>query len=340
MSLASWLRQKVFGIRPRDMEFARMGARIDAEQAVGLQAILDSARLGFNVALADDRVEDLSERVARVVEPAFLGFAHEGAGMCLALLDGIRDRERVPRFFERCLGSYDFFVPLGVGFALARAPWLRGGVEARAARFPPAYDGLILNGYGFHEACFRSRGALERTPVPRGLSAAGARCLDHGIGRAVWFMCGGSPERIASALASFEAERREDLWAGLGTACAFAGRAHADEAGYRAALGKLDAMLGPYREAFEVGVVLAAELARRTRHPTRWVSQATQTFLGLSDVEAGAVAVRAWAEAHAEKPTGPFATYARFAHQIVSELSGLPGRNRSQIPLRGSGGSD
>ena len=251
MPFASWLRQTLFAIRPRQMAFARMGARIDPDQAVGLQAILESARLGFNIALADDRVEDLTERVAHVVEPPFLGFAHEGVGMCLTLLDGIRDRGRVPRFFERCIGSYDFFVPLGVGFALARAPWVRGGIEARAARFPPVYDGLILNGCGFHQACFKSGGALERTPAPRGLSAA-ARCFDHGIGRAVWFMCGGSPERIGETLAKFEAERREDLWGGLGTACAFAGRAHPDDAGYEAVLGKLDALVGPHRQALQV----------------------------------------------------------------------------------------
>lgn len=337
MSLTSWLRRKLFAIRPRDMDFERMGARVDPEQVAGLQAILDSARLGFNVALADDRVEDLSERVAREVAPGLRGFAHEGVGMCLALLDGVRDRRRVPRFFERCIGSYDFFVPLGVGFALARAPWLRSGLEARAARFPPAYDGLILNGYGFHDACFRSRGALERTPRPRGLSDLGARCLDHGIGRAVWFMCGGSPERIHAAVARFEPERHQDLWAGLGTACAFAGRAHADEAGYAAVLGKLGALVGPHRQAFEVGVVLAAELARRTRHPTRWVAQATDAFLGLSDVETADLAGRAWTAAHAAEPAGTFSTYAGFAQAIVEELSGLPGRKRSQISVHVGG---
>jgi hypothetical protein len=320
MPLASWLRQKLFAIRPRQMAFARMEARIDPEQAPGLQAILESARLGFNVALADDRVEDLTERVARAVEPPFVGFAHEGVGMCLALLDSIRDRGRVPRFFERCIGSYDFFVPLGVGFALARAPWVRGGIEARGARFPPVYDGLILNGSGFHEACFKSGGALERTPRPSGL-AAGAHCFDHGIGRAIWFMCGGSPERIGATLAKFEAERHRDLWAGLGTACAFAGRAHPDDAGYGAVLGKLDALVGPHREALQVGVVLATELVRRTRQPSRWVSQATRTFLGLTDVEANVVWDQAWAAVHRDPvSTEPFAMYGQLADQVASAL--------------------
>jgi hypothetical protein len=240
--------------------------------------------------------------------------------MCLALLDAIQDRERVPRFFERSRGRYDFFVPLGVGFTLARAPWLRSGIEARAARFPPVYDGLILNGSGFHEAVFKSGGALERTPRPRGL-AAGAHCFDHGIGRAIWFMCGGSPERIGATLAKFEAERHRDLWAGLGTACAFAGRAHADEDGYGAALEKLDALVGPHREALQVGVVLATELVRRTRQPSRWVSQATKKFLGLTDAEANVVWDQAWAAAHRDPvSTEPFAMYGRFADQVASVL--------------------
>lgn len=321
MSIFSSLRRKVLHLGPEDTAFTRMGARIDPEQMAGLQAILESARIGFNTALEDDRVEDLTERVARRVDPGFVGFAHEGVGMCLTLLDEMRDRQRVPRFFERCIGTYDFFVPLGVGFALARAPYVRGGIERRAARFPPCYDGLVLNGAGFHETCFKSRGVLERTPRPRGLSPDGARCFDHGVGRAVWFMCGGSAERVRDAIERFSAERREDLWAGVGTACAFAGSAHADPEGYNAVLGKLDGFVGPHRGVFQVGVTLAAELARRTRHPSRWVARATDRFLGLTEAEAGALADRAWKRAEAEgAAAAPYAMYRKFADNIAGEL--------------------
>ncbi|HEV7498575.1 MAG TPA: DUF1702 family protein, partial [Vicinamibacteria bacterium] len=127
MSIFSSVRRRMFHLGPEDTAFTRMGARIDPAQMAGLQAILESARIGFNTTLENDRVEDLTERVAARVDPAFVGFAHEGIGMCLTLLDEMHDRQRVPRFFERCLGTYDFFVPLGVGFALARAPFVRGG---------------------------------------------------------------------------------------------------------------------------------------------------------------------------------------------------------------------
>jgi hypothetical protein len=321
VSILSSVRSRMFHLGPEDTAFTRMGARIDPEQMIGLQAILESARIGFNTTLENDRVEDLTERVAGRVDPAFVGFAHEGIGMCLTLLDEMHDRQRVPRFFERCLGTYDFFVPLGVGFALARAPFVRGGIERRAARFRPCYDGLVLNGAGFHEACFKSKGVLERTPTPRGLSADGARCFDHGVGRAVWFMCGGSAERVRDAIAKFPPERHEDLWAGIGTACAFAGSAHADPAGYDAVLGKLDGYLGAHRGVFQVGVTLAAELARRTRHPSRWVARATERFLGLTDSEAGALAERAWTSAHAEGAEAvPYAMYRKFANKIADGL--------------------
>jgi hypothetical protein len=321
MSFASLLRRKLFTLGPRDTSFAALGARIDPEQRVGLQAIVESARIGFNLTLEDDRVEDMTERVAQRVEPRFLGFAHEGIGMGLTVLDEIRDRQRLPRFFARCIGTYDFFVPLGVGFALARMPWVRSGLERRATRLPPPYEGLVLNGGGFHQALFRSGGVLARTPVPRGLSPDGVRCFDHGVGRATWFMCGGSPERVREAIAQFPAERHEDLWAGLGTACAFAGSAYPDEAGYDAVLATLDGFLGRHREVFQVGVVVAAELARRTRRPSRWVARASERFLGLTEAEAGAVAERAWNEAHAEgAEPAPYAMYRKFALKMRDGL--------------------
>jgi hypothetical protein len=321
MSFLTSLRHRVLSLTPEDTSFTKMGARIDLEQQPGLQAILDSARVGFNTTLEDDGLDDLTGRVAARVPAAHVGFAHEGVGMCLTLLDLMRDRQRVTRFFDRCLGTYDFFVPLGVGFALARSPWVPGGIEGWAARFPPCYEGLVLNGAGFHEACFKSKGALERTPKPRSLSPDAARCFDHGIGRATWFMCGGSPERVAASIAKFPADRQEDLWAGVGTACAFAGSAHPDPAGYASVLQALDGSVGPHRGVFQVGVVLAAELARRTRQPSRWVDSASERFLGLREAEAGALADRAWTRAHAEgAPPVPYAMYRKFAALIAEEL--------------------
>jgi hypothetical protein len=321
MSFASRLRRKIFTLSPQDTSFAALGARIDPAQMPGLQAIVESARLGFNLTLEDGPIEDLTERMAQLVKPERLGFAHEGIGMGLTLLDAIRDRQRVPRFFAQCIGTYDFFVPLGVGFALARLPWVRGGIDRRAARLPSPYEGLVLNGFGFHQALFRSRGVLAHTPRPRGLSPDGARCFDHGVGRALWFMCGGSPERIREAIAQFPADRHQDLWAGLGTACAFAGSAYPDDADYAAVLAALDGLLGPHREVFQVGIVVAADLARRTREPSRWVAHAAERFLGLTEAEAGAVADRAWKDAHAEgaDPT-PYALYARFANKMKEGL--------------------
>jgi hypothetical protein len=255
------------------------------------------------------------------VPPERLGFAHEGIGMGLTLLDEIRDRQRVPRLFARCIGTYDFFVPLGVGFALARMPWVGGAVERRATRLPTPYEGLVLNGFGFHQALFRSGGVLARTPRPRGVSPDGLICFDHGVGRAIWFMCGGAPQRIRESIAEFPADRHEALWAGLGTACAFAGSAYPDGAAYAAVLSTLDGYLGPHRGVFQVGVVVAAELARRTRQPSGWVARAAETFLGLTEAEAGAVADRAWKDAHAEgADPAPYVLYRRFANKMGEGL--------------------
>jgi len=44
----------------------------------------------------------------------------------------------------------------------------------------------------------------------------------QGIGRALWFVSGGEPQR-AAALSGAAAERASDLFAGLGLAMAYAG---------------------------------------------------------------------------------------------------------------------
>jgi enediyne biosynthesis protein E3 len=322
MSPVNWLRSKILAIRPHEVAFQRMGARIDPPQVPGLQKIADSLRTGFNLTLEDDRLDGLTERVAAAVDPGFVGFAHEGVGMCLALLDEMWNADRAPRFLERCRGTYDIFVMLGIGFAWARVPWTRR-LEGRALRLPAPYDGMIFNGYGFHEACFKSGGVIENTPRPSGLSESPLRAFDHGLGRAVWFMCGGSPSRIAETVARFDASRRPDVWAGLGTACAYAGRAYADMNEYARVLRELSAHVGDgeNREPFSIGVVLAAELVRRTRHETPWVAHATESLLGLNFVEAGAVAERAWTEAERLATSTPFSMYASYAGAMGTQLA-------------------
>jgi hypothetical protein len=49
------------------------------------------------------------------------------------------------------------------------------------------------------------------------------RVVDQGVGRALWFIHGADPTRVAGAVSKFARERHADLWSGVGLAVAFAG---------------------------------------------------------------------------------------------------------------------
>jgi hypothetical protein len=324
MSFLKWLRERALKLQPRDTNFDKLGVRADPGQRPGLEAIVEAFRQGYNLALDDDDLGTLNDRMARAFEPQFCGFAHEGVGMCLTLLDFFKDRQRVERYFPQCAGSHDYLLVLGVGFALARLPWVRGGVETYARRVPPGFDGLVMNGYGFHEGCFKSGGYLERVEVPD-LTADGARCFDHGLGRALWFICGASPERITQTLSRIPTARHPDLWAGLGTACCYAGRAYTDLAEYDRILTRLDEMVGPETRApFHLGVILAAMLQVRAKNPTQWVQRASEFYLKRPSAEVGVIADRIWNETAGDRGAAkaPYMVYKLAGERMMAEIGG------------------
>jgi hypothetical protein len=49
------------------------------------------------------------------------------------------------------------------------------------------------------------------------------RAVDQGIGRALWFICGGRAPDAAVAVGRFADHRQADLWSGIGLAATFAG---------------------------------------------------------------------------------------------------------------------
>ena len=54
------------------------------------------------------------------------------------------------------------------------------------------------------------------------------RAVDQGIGRALWFICGGHAPDLATAVGRFARRRQPDLWSGIGLAATFAGGSDPD----------------------------------------------------------------------------------------------------------------
>lgn len=174
------------------------------------------------------------------LEREFRGFAYEGAVMALSVRD-VMSPLPGQKLTERFLAGPDydcgpaskhiFMGYIGLGFALARLPqflWQRALPRQSALADHPSLRWLIMDGYGFHMAFFEHRKWLDpefRVPRTawRGPAAYTSRVIDQGIGRAMWFVCGGDVDRLYDAIATFAPERRADLMSGAGLAVAYAG---------------------------------------------------------------------------------------------------------------------
>ncbi|MEV0927511.1 DUF1702 family protein [Streptomyces spongiicola] len=174
-----------------------------------------------------------AEELLEDVPTDMRGFAYEGAGMGAAVYDSL------PGHGGRLAGlltgegrHHDYMIYVGIGWAMARLPkplW----PDIRTT--DPLLRWLALDGYGFHQAYFRT-GAYVRTPGTQhpfrwngGHNHYTPNAIDQGIGRALWFVGGTDPEVVTDLIRAYPERRRGDLYAGAGLACAYAGGASEDE---------------------------------------------------------------------------------------------------------------
>lgn len=300
---ARWLKIPESATSPEVRGFA-----VDSpEQADHLTRVGRTFLTGYHAALATpDRSgpEALAERLLVAVEPGWRGFAFEGAGMALALLDYLSlapapgRGTRLERFLAGPAFGHRYLVHVGAGWTLARVPRRLGTF---LERFDRRYRWLVVDGYGFHHGYFGWRRSVRRAAVPRRLRGYARRAFDQGLGRSLWFVCGASPERIATAIAGFEPARQGDLWSGVGLACAYAGGVAA------AAVERLAELAGTAAPELAQGAAFAARARLAADDPTPQAELACRVLCGASAPEAAAVTERAGEEAerHAEDAATP-----------------------------------
>lgn len=192
---------------------------------------------GYHGALRGSDQQELVQRLSEV-ESEHQGFAYEGAGMALALLDGLslRKKQRFAQFVAGPGKRHIYMLHIGAGWALARLPWLRRRIDAQLSRFHPILCWLVVDGYGFHEGYFHWQTPLQ--PKVARLSPDARHVFYQGMGRSLWFVNGADPQMIAQTIATFAPQFHGDAWSGVGLACAYAGgmnRAELDELRWRAA---------------------------------------------------------------------------------------------------------
>lgn len=183
---------------------------------------------GYAIAAEVSHPADADARLVDVPH-AYRGFAYEGAAMAFAVRDGLPvggDRH-VEEFLAGPADAHIYMAYVGVGWAMARVPRFRW---ASLHAPDPLLRWLVLDGYGFHQAYFKTRQYVdecyqaETFPWPAdGPSWYANRVIDQGVGRAMWFVCGTDPRRVVAAFDRFDERRRADLYSGAGLAATYAG---------------------------------------------------------------------------------------------------------------------
>jgi SagB-type dehydrogenase family enzyme len=256
---ANWagrLRCRIFLPDQSEVTFKKRGwTPPDATRRANLEKVGRKFLEGFEYGMAGRQLADI-ESSLETVEPAFRGFAYEGCTMALAVRDGIRlsGRHWVRDLLASRGANHIYMAYIGVGWAMARLPRVRWrAIEPH----DPLLRWLALDGYGFHQAYFRTQEYVwkqRQDPMPGWEPAAYAsRVMDQGMGRALWFVNGSDVQRVATTIEAFPQSRRGDLWSGAALASVYAGGADAGE------LSDMTKLAGPYRSYAAQGAAFAAK---------------------------------------------------------------------------------
>jgi hypothetical protein len=220
---------------------------------------------------------DLISRLDRIA-PDFRGFAYTGAGIRLALLDTfMQDEERrLSRFILGPAVVHAPMVQLGVGWAIALAPFLRRQEHAYLSHPDEMLRWIPLCGLGLHHVYFHWTRYVERQLQVEGLSRLGQQVFDQGVGFGIWLGEGISMERVSATAATFPPVRQPDLWTGVGFGAAYTGGPSG------AGLEYLRDASGPFDEYLAEGAAMAARTRYKADNVTVATDMACRKLCGMS----------------------------------------------------------
>jgi len=269
----------------RDVTLARRGFHAsDEARRENLERVGNTFLDGFEYGITGRTIADV-ESSLEAVDRSFRGFAYEGCAMALAVRDGMFSiRPWIRSFLAGRAREHVYMVYVGVGWAMARLPvfrWRAIMPDDDLLRW------LALDGYGFHQAYFRTEQYVvnqHQARIPGWPSGDYPnRAVDQGIGRALWFVNGSEPARVAGAIEQFAPARRGDLWSGAALASVYAGGADAGD------LDEMVRLAGPYRSAAAQGAAFAAKARLLPGLVTPGTELGVKAHCGMSVEEAAAV---------------------------------------------------
>ncbi len=315
-----------------DVALTTLEVRGFHRESAAAQQLLETVGRSFLTGLARaSAARDTTDIEAPLEElpTTFKGFAYEGAAMGFALADVLPlggGSGRMPRFLAGRGDRHVYMAYVGVGWAMARLPRL---FWSRLHAPDPLLRWLVLDGYGFHQAYFHTQRYVhqqerrDRFPWPaQGPAWYADRAIDQGIGRALWFVGGTSVDVVAGLVEKFPAQRRPDLYAGVGLAASYAGGG--DETQLRALLERA----GEYRANVAQGCVFAVSARTRAGLVVEHTGLAARVLCGMDVPQASQLA-------DDTRPTGPVSgpepAYEVWRRRVMNEFAATgPGRALAQ----------
>ncbi|WP_103532210.1 DUF1702 family protein [Streptomyces sp. SM11] len=272
------LRRLLMAPSLRDVSFAGRGFPLTETAATRqLETIPQTVVTGFEWGIESKSLWETERRLS-LVDLELQGFAYEGATMASVIRDSMPGRGgRTAQLLQGAGRRHVFLNYIGIGFAMAKLPrplWKKVMPELDGEDFYPPMSWLAVDGYGFDRAYFHPARWVGQQRLDTPYAWDGhrdyfQRAVDQGIGRAVWFIHGARVDAVCAAVHRFPAERRPDLWAGVGLAATFAGCSTAAE------LASLRARSGELSGHVAQGSVFAA----KARHFSGTVPEHTRTAL-------------------------------------------------------------
>lgn len=299
---------RVLTIAPAEACFERRGF-----PPTSARARLESAGAAFiaghNEAVRPRGPEALMAIVS-ALPAADRGFFAEGAAMGAAMQTACFPwRKSLPPMLEALTGHYAHLAHVGVGWAMARIPFAR---RRLMRMLDPMLAPLAIDGRGFHDGYFRSAAVAGGW---RAVPGEAGRIYDQGIGRSLWFSQGADPARIAAVVDGIGVDRREDLWAGVGLACVYAGGAG------EAAIDRLMAKAGPARRWMRQGAAFAIGAHARAGAVPAEATEAARRICGLEADDLVSLVDDAFEAASREDAPQP-ARYQSWRRRVAAGLGG------------------
>lgn len=252
------------------------------------------------------------------MENELRGFAAEGVGMGLALLDTLTPwrRDRLRGFLEGPGRDQAYMLHVGAGWALA---WPLTSPRRLLTRLDPLLGWMALDGFGFHRAFFHWERTSVRQILPRRLGKDTRWFFDIGVGRRLWFLDDPGLGSTLAAIAAFPPSRQGDLWTGLGEACTFGGGREP------AALDELRQAAGPWLPQLAQGVAFSAEVRERAGNPAPHAELACRRICGMSAAETAAACREAGLGLPHDGKLPACEVWRRRLHRRFGDLRGLQG---------------